>query len=181
MSREAGAFLVGIADGSPPRWLTLWGRNGTGNGTGKTFLARLLMDAARKRFSCTPPVKFCHWPSLCDRMQAQDDTMHSFAFCELAGLLVIDDMGAEHQTPAMLSKLCRLMDSRLRRWTVLTTNLSPDDWQERDARISSRIIRDGNRHVCCETTDYALREVAAADRPRAEDFALAKSSLNLPS
>lgn len=158
MHSEANRFLSAIRGGASPYWLTLWGRNGHGNGTGKTFLSRMVMDAARKAFACSVPCLFVHWPSLCDRMQRQEDTGRKFAFAEEAGLLVVDDIGAEHQTPAMLTKLCRLMESRLRRWTILTTNLSVDDWQERDARISSRIIRDGNKHVRCETVDFAVRK-----------------------
>lgn len=157
MKQAATTFIHAIRSGQSPYWLTLWGRNGHGNGTGKTYVAKLIQAATRTRFSCTPPVKWTHWPSLCDRMQAREDTMHSFAFAESAGILILDDVGAEHQTAAMLSKLCRLMESRLRKWTILTTNLSPADWQQRDSRISSRIIRDGNRHLRCETTDYALR------------------------
>jgi DNA replication protein DnaC len=161
MHAEGALFLAGIRSALPPYWLTLWGRNGYGNGTGKTFLARMVADAARKSFGCSIPCMFIHWPTLCDRMQRQEETGRKFAFAEEAGLLVIDDIGAEHQTPAMLTKLCRLLESRLRRWTILTTNLSPDDWQERDARISSRIIRDGSRHVRCETTDYSARKLSA--------------------
>jgi len=158
MSAAASTYITDIHAASTPYWLTLWGRNGRGNGTGKTFISRLIRDAVRKSFSCVIPTKFTHWPSLCDRMQSKEETTGSFAFAEECGLLILDDIGAEHQTAAMLSKLARLMDSRLRHWTILTTNLTPDEWQKRDARIASRIIRDGNRHVCCETTDYALRK-----------------------
>lgn len=158
MKQTATSYIADIRAKKSPYWLTLWGRNGHGNGTGKSFLARLVRDATTGSFGCTPPAKWTHWPSLCDRMQAREDTMHAFAFAESAGLLILDDIGAEHQTAAMITKLCRLMESRLRKWTILTTNLSPEDWQQRDSRISSRIIRDGNRHLRCETTDYALRK-----------------------
>lgn len=158
MRKEGLTMIHEIIAKMPPRWLTLWGRNGRGNGTGKTFLSRGIMEASKGALSdYTPSVKFCHWPTLCDRMQSHEDTAHSFAFCEMAGLLVIDDIGAEHQTGAMIAKLCRLMDARLRKWTILTTNLNPDEWQKRDSRISSRIVRGLNRHVQCETMDYALR------------------------
>lgn len=157
MKVASATYIEDIYAGKQPYWLTFWGRNGRGNGTGKTFISRLIADAVRGRFSTMPPVKFTHWPSLCDRMQAHEDTAGTFSFAEGAGLLIIDDIGAEHQTPAMLSKLCRMTDVRLRKWTILTTNLSLNDWQERDSRISSRMSRDGNRHLCCETKDYALR------------------------
>lgn len=159
MHRRASEFIAAIRTGWNPYWLTLWGRNGKGNGTGKTFIARAISDAVRASLNRhTPPTKFTHWPSLCDRMQAKEDTQHSFAFAEEAGLLVLDDIGAENQTTAMISKLARLMESRLRKWTILTTNLDPNAWRERDARISSRMVRDGNIHLDCETKDFAMRK-----------------------
>jgi DNA replication protein DnaC len=156
--RAAGeTYLADIRGGAAPYWLTLWGRNGFGNGTGKTYLGELLRRAAAPLFSSTPPVKLLRWPALVERSQARQDTGASIAFAEECGLLLLDDIGAEHQTGAMLGRLSRILDSRLRKWTIITSNLSPDDWMERDARISSRLIRNGSRQVCCETTDFALR------------------------
>lgn len=163
-------MLAEIINRQPPRWLTLWGRNTLGNGTGKTLLAKLLIRRARAvipaihiRNSAGEIVEsfdstvWLHWPSAVEAMQAREDRRAMLNEAGGCGLLVIDDIGAENATPAMLSKLGDLLNRRLSRWTVITSNLSPDDWQERDARISSRIIRDRNRHVCCETTDFALR------------------------
>ncbi len=74
---------------------------------------------------------------------------------------MIDDAGAEHQTPATLGLLHGMLQSRLGQWTVITTNLSPDAWRQRDERIGSRLIRDSNVHVDCTTADYATREPAS--------------------
>lgn len=159
MHGKAVAFIQAVRTRDNPYWLTLWGRNGLGNGTGKTFLAKAIKEAVKPSLARFIPSTICtHWPSLCDRMQAKEDTAHSFSFAEDAGLLILDDIGAEHQTAAMISKLVRLMESRLRKWTILTTNLDPNAWRERDARISSRIVRDGNIHIQCETKDYSLRK-----------------------
>jgi hypothetical protein len=43
---------------------------------------------------------------------------------------------------------------------VITTNLSPDTWRQRDERIGSRLIRDRNVHADCTTADYATRDGA---------------------
>ena len=157
MKGAAISFISDVRSRQRPYWLTLWGRAGKGNGTGKTFISGLIADALRASFGHVIPAKKCHWPSLCDRMQREEETTHAFSFAEDCGLLILDDIGAEHQTSAMISKLCRLMESRLRKWTIITTNLSPADWRDRDSRISSRLIRDGNRHLQCETTDFANR------------------------
>ncbi len=76
-------------------------------------------------------------------------------------MLLIDDAGAEHQTPATVGLLHGLIQSRLGQWTVITTKLSPDTWRQREERIGSRMIRDRNVHVDCTTADYATREAAS--------------------
>ena len=73
---------------------------------------------------------------------------------------MIDDAGAEHQTPATLGLPHGLLQSRIGHWTVITTNLSPDTWRQRNERIGSRLIRDRNVHADCTTADYATRDDA---------------------
>jgi DNA replication protein DnaC len=75
-------------------------------------------------------------------------------------VLVIDDAGAEHQTPATVGLLHGLLQSRFGQWTVLTTNLCPDTWRQRDERIGSHLIRDRNVYVDSTTADYATRDDA---------------------
>lgn len=170
MHREATSFLSGIINRDPPRWLTFWGRNSLGNGTGKTLLCKLLIRRARAVIPAIhirnsageitesyDPTVWIHWPTAVEAMQAREDRRGMLNEAMGCGLLVLDDIGAENATGPMLAKLGDLLNHRLGKWTLITSNLSPDDWQERDARISSRIIRDLNRQVCCETIDFALR------------------------
>jgi chromosomal replication initiation ATPase DnaA len=58
------------------------------------------------------------------------------------GLLILDDMGAEVQSEFITAEYYRILDYR-DRWqlkTLITTNLEPEDWDERlSSRIASRI------------------------------------------
>lgn len=158
---EAGTrYADAIIQRQPPHWLTMWGRNGAGNGTGKTYLANLIADRVRLHLPGAVPVRRLNWPDLCCRWQAREDIGHKIAMAREAALLIIDDAGAENQSVATVSLLQTLLNSRLKQWTIITTNLSPTDWAERDARVASRMRRDGSWVLRCETTDYALRPKA---------------------
>jgi chromosomal replication initiation ATPase DnaA len=158
MKRSAAAYLHAIRAGGKPCWMTLWGTNGKGNGTGKTHLARLIAAAVRNHLPQTPATCTLNWPKLCTRWQAREDTGHKLGFARECGLLIIDDAGAEHQSAATVSLLQDLLNSRLGKWTIITSNLSPEEWSARDHRIASRLIRDGSFLVQCETVDFANRQ-----------------------
>ena len=153
MGNIAGDFVREIPAKRPTRgkpngrWLTLWGRSGTG----KSMLARGIYEAFPRR------AHWLDWVDLCRRYQSKDDINRALRWACDAEVLVIDDAGAEHQTPATLGLLHGMLQSRLGQWTVITTNLSPDTWRQRDERIGSRLIRDRNVHVDCTTADYATR------------------------
>jgi DNA replication protein DnaC len=157
MLDAAVSYLTSIRTGGSPCWMTLWGTNGKGNGTGKTHLARLIAAAVRNHLPQTPAACTLNWPKLCTRWQAREDTGHKLGFARECGLLIIDDAGAEHQSAATVSLLQDLLNSRLGKWTIITSNLSPEEWSARDHRIASRLIRDGSFLVQCETVDYANR------------------------
>lgn len=76
-----------------------------------------------------------------------------------AFFLVIDDLGAERDESGFVKdKMLELLNRRLGKWTILTTNLSLKNIAENyDARISSRLIRDENRVKRISAIDYALR------------------------
>ncbi|RYZ88586.1 MAG: hypothetical protein EOP06_10675 [Proteobacteria bacterium] len=147
MGKTTGDFIRGIRAGDRPWWLTFWGSPGTG----KTFLSRRIYEMRPIRSH------WLDWIDLCRRFQGREDIASRLRYACDAPLVIIDDIGAEHITPATLGVLHGLLQTRLGKWTVITSNHSPDNWREMDARIGSRIIRDGNRHVDCRTVDFALR------------------------
>lgn len=146
MANGASDLVRDIRAKNPPRWLTYWGAPGTG----KTYLARQIHAMHRGSH-------WLDWVDYCRRFQAREETAGRLRTAVDAKLLVIDDIGAEHQTAAVVGQLHGLLHSRLGRWTIITSNLSIEHWQAIDARISSRLIRGANRHLQCDTLDFATR------------------------
>ncbi len=148
MASATGDYVRALRARESPHWLTFWGTSGTG----KTHLARQISSLFPTHS------RWVDWTKLCRRYQNREEGVAGRIEQAIeAKLLILDDIGAEHMTPATVGLLHTLLQARLGRWTVITTNHSPDHWQIVDARISSRLIRGKNRHVCCETLDYATR------------------------
>jgi len=82
-----------------------------------------------------------------------------FKFCIDAWLLVIDDFGTQYDKSGfVLSKLFELINQRVGKWTVITSNLTLGQIaKEVDPRIASRLVREGGRVVDCSTRDFYLR------------------------
>lgn len=59
------------------------------------------------------------------------------------GLLVLDDIGAEHDPSKNgTDHLCQILSQRERKFTVITTNIKPEFWPEKfDTRIADRLLR----------------------------------------
>lgn len=148
-----------------PCWLSFVGTSGTG----KTFLAnsiytwaatcphltfhKTLLSGISKRF----------WPKLVTRLRdgeywAIDDLSES-------NFVFLDEIAVEHDPSGFAKdKLCELLSRRVGKWTLLTSNLNLEKLGEMDARIPSRMIRDGSVVVDCSTTDFALRETQTTNQ-----------------
>jgi DNA replication protein DnaC len=74
-------------------------------------------------------------------------------------LLMIDDIGAEHDpTKFGLEKLYLILERREFRWTIITTNLSPDAWEHRfERRIADRLFRNFEHVDLSELPSYSTR------------------------
>ena len=145
-----------------PRWLTLLGPSGTG----KTFLARMIYQIAiqnlrsyegRDGWPHARLIRWVNWRKFCDLVRSGDYTRTEYVI--EPWMAVLDDVGAEYDPSGFLtSKLDRVINERLRRWTVVTCNLSLEEISEKlDRRIASRMIRDGNKVIEVNATDFALR------------------------
>ena len=169
MREAATTFCAAMKLGKEPRWLSLLGTSGAG----KTHLAKRIsaffrqymdgelipgQDLERTRWRMRGG--FVSWRKLCDEMR--DGSYGRFRnICE-DYFVVIDDIGAGHETTFVTSKLDELFDARQRKWTVVTANMGLAQIKEKmDARIASRMIRDRSVVVDVEVPDYNLRKRAA--------------------
>ncbi|MEO7000834.1 MAG: ATP-binding protein [Ktedonobacterales bacterium] len=160
--REAFEVARRFAD-DPQGWLVLSG----GYGTGKTHLAAAI---ANQQLAVGCPVFFSIVPDLLDHLRAAYAPSSEIAYDELfdkvreAGLLVLDDLGAENGTAWATEKLFQIINYRynFRMPTVITTNnrlLSHMDERIRSRLSDLSLVR----HVVIESADY--RERHAGRRP----------------
>jgi len=146
----------------PPYWLSLVG----GSGTGKTFLAQKLYMSAKldrnfaKHAWMTSPVKQGQWMDLFDQIIADSTILNDLA---AANFLLIDELTFPRNREGedseySVGRLIQLLSHRMNKWTVITANTTARDLGMIDARITSRMIRDGNKLVRVEAIDYWLRK-----------------------
>ena len=165
LNRAADACARMVADmrsGATPYWLTLTGAQGCG----KTMLAFQVFDQAR----AINPGRASLW--IGDRRRPRCVWLDETDFAEsvmadarlpeyLAGdyLVILDDLGsARERWDRVADALFRLANARLGRWTIWTSNLTHREISDSiDARLASRLIRDGNKGVRITAPDYALR------------------------
>lgn len=159
-----GAFCAGYA-ATPDRgmMLVLYGNNGAG----KTHLANrvyrwasrvgvalpLVEDQHGSRH-CPRPLMF-HWPTYVDALKGGNWSLVEDA--EQADLLLLDELGGSYDpTKLGLDKLCRILSTREKMWTLVTTNLVPDSWEEAfDRRVASRLIRNSQLVDMTDVPDYS--------------------------
>lgn len=179
-------FISEINAGKAPRWLTLAGNPGCG----KTHLAdrvrwflhrhgaeiynrttRADSDPTSANYlSCYAYAQegavLARWGKIIEGARNSDMTLFNRACKD--HFKVIDDLGVDcfdregKATPFAIQKMGELLDRRLRKWTVITTNFSRSQLaKEFDSRISSRLMRDGSVIVdCFDVRDFSLRQEA---------------------
>ena len=143
---------------SRPYWLSLLGVCGCG----KTHLLRLAHRTLKNR-GCQAQLWL--WRCVLDMLHSgASDIMRHLRDIPY---LLIDDVGAEFSGTAKaldfsLGTLCELLDSRIHRWTMLTSNLLMKDLAAEDARVASRLVRHGNSLATLDQAqDYALSQYKA--------------------
>ena len=144
-------------------WLTFLGSCGVG----KTHLAKRILKYVKdhhtqylRRYGITQfrSNLFSYWPDIVDALRGGDYGRLNPLYS--ADFLAIDDLGAEYASDYINSKLQQLLNKRLNKWTVITSNLSLDDFSHKDERIASRLVRGGNQVIQIDATDYYLKHYA---------------------
>mgnify|MGYP001136353449 FL=1 len=155
--------LVAYAQ-APDGWLVLMGSVGCG----KTHLAYAVVAErlARKR-----PTYYGSVPEILDALRRGFDGNGGMDYdrrlqtMQQVDLLVLDDLGTEHQTPWVAEKMFQLVNYRYTRRLplVVTTNLVVTKGEGMDPRIRSRLL---DRQLCEVLTfpagDYRQRRGAGA-------------------
>lgn len=148
-----------------PRWLTLCGLSGIG----KTMLAREVWRhfMEHSRFEIGLDVmeqcvtgntgQFCDWRGFCKDVRSGcfgriDDLIEDH-------FVVLDDIGTEHDPNGFIaSTLDRICNSRQRKWTLITCNLSLHQIAEKiDPRIADRMMRHGSEVFESSLESFALQ------------------------
>lgn len=163
---ESVARFASCLNYTKPHWLTISGPSGIG----KTHLAKALYKQfmEQNRFSHFPDYEnmrivgnsgwLCDWRKLCDDIRSGNYTRLVEDLCD-EWFVVLDDFGTERDPTGFIASASdRILNSRMRKWTFITTNLTLAEIADRiDSRIASRMIRDGNMVVEVEAQDYALQ------------------------
>ncbi len=161
--REAYEVARRYAD-DPQGWLVFMG----GYGCGKTHLAAAI---AHQRLAAGSPVFFSIVPDLLDHLRATFAPTAELRYDDMfdrireAGLLILDDLGAENGTAWATEKLFQLINYRynFRIPTVITTNnrlLSHMDERIRSRLSDLSLVR----HVTIEAADFRDRHAGRTGR-----------------
>jgi DNA replication protein DnaC len=142
-----------------------------GSGNGKTTVARCvhrwasriginlpLVLTGHATQTKTPDSFFCHWPTIVDNFKKGDwDIDDAFSHC----LTVIDDIGAEHDPSTIgRQKLYSLLEHRVRKWTIVTTNYGPAVWENKfETRIADRLFRNATHIDMSEVPSYSATQL----------------------
>lgn len=88
-----------------------------------------------------PSVTWRYWPKVVDgfkemRYEIMDDLLEG-------DIIFLDDVGAEHDPSKNgVDKLCQIVNRRERKFSVITTNLAPEQWEDKwDGRVADRLLR----------------------------------------
>lgn len=149
------SFVRAVATHSQPYWLTLYGVSGCG----KTLLAR-----HAHRYLKDNGYEAQMWPWQRAFARIMDGEYELIGHLARIPILILDDIGTVGLSGKAIeqnaAKLYEVLEARLdRKFTMLTSNLTPDDiGKQMDIRIASRLFRGNNMLVdMTKAFDYSFR------------------------
>lgn len=139
------------------------------NGCGKTHAARAVkswFDTIRIKMNpiaietdegaeaMLPSCIYRMWPAVVDGFKR--DQFLIADHLEREFLSIIDDVGAEHDPSGFgKEKLYLILSRREQRYTIITTNLSTEQWETKlERRIASRLFRNSTHVDLSAVADY---------------------------
>lgn len=158
-------FASAMQRGESPHWLSLLGSSGIG----KTHLSKKLAEFWDRHCgtriisaSMAEPIqtersRLISWRTFVREQRGGD--FQGINRILAARFAILDDIGTEHD-PSGFAKavLDEILDARLGKWTVVTSNLYLDQLAAIDSRIASRLVRDGSKVLAIEgVPDFNLR------------------------
>ena len=165
LAGEAEKFCARWFNNSPrPALLVIVGDFGSGKTHTAKAIFRFCSAAAfsaleTKKWGAdhVPSAIFLDWPEVATEFAQSNFTIMQDA--AETDLVVLDDVGSENDPWKVCSdKLCQILSRREKKFTVVTTNVSPANWTERfDGRINDRLMR--NSVICDISTvpSYSLK------------------------
>lgn len=137
------------------------------NGTGKTHClkaverwywkaGRTALFVPRDDVVRVPELQCWTWPKLLDHLKEGGwSVVDELCQCEL---LLLDELGGGHDPSFVgVDKLCQILSAREKKWTLVTTNIRPDAFEEKfDRRVASRLLRNSIVIDLSEVEDYNL-------------------------
>ncbi len=157
MARQYTAEIIahrqGVA-GITPHWLSLMGRSGAG----KTFLGSQVVQHAKNAVRGKLDVQCWSWKKALDDMLNGEWGLMDWL--KSRHVLMLDDIGAESTNKLYVPKLYELLEARVGKWTIITTNLSAREISDQmDTRITSRLVRGGSKVISLkQANDYCLEQ-----------------------
>lgn len=147
MAADLERFCAGVwKDPMNGKVIVLFGENGTGKSICAAYITRWIRKVghAKQYIDRENNIRFVDvvlwsWPELLDHFKSGNwdsiDTMFDTT------VLIIDELGGGHDpTTVGVDKLCQVLSRREKRWTLITTNITPEHWQDKfDRRIASRL------------------------------------------
>lgn len=158
-------FKMDILEKKEPRWLSLLGTSGAG----KTYLAKKfwkwyrnspLFRASMGQDDIIYPGSWCNWPRLAGELQGNEG-YGTLEELQDEKICVIDEIGADRDKSGHVRDcLARMLSLRVGKFTVITSNMSLKAIRDQmDARIASRMLRDGSVVVDVEVPDFNLKSL----------------------
>lgn len=137
-----------------------------GNGNGKTHTAKRIANwvwsvgrsnqfMPRPNYVKSMDCIFWSWPSLLDSLKR--GAWEIIDDCMDVSVLILDELGGGHD-PSMVGvdKLCQILSHREKQWTIVTTNIAPEAWEDVfDKRVASRLLRNSTIVDLSNVTDYS--------------------------